>query len=40
MTQESAFSSGVGGVALLQVAVWVLFVFWPGRPEAARPAFP
>jgi nitrate/nitrite transporter NarK len=40
MTQEAAFRSGIGGVALLQVAVWVLFVFWPGRPEAAKPAVP
>ncbi len=40
MTQESAFRSGIGGVALLQVAVWVLFVFWPVRRTAVTPAVP
>ena len=29
MDQVAAFRTGVGGVALLQLAAWLLFVFWP-----------
>lgn len=38
--QETAFRAGLGGVALLQLAFWLLFVFWPARTGAVRPAVP
>jgi hypothetical protein len=29
MAQEEAFRVGLAGIAVLQTAAWLLFVFWP-----------
>lgn len=31
LDDTTAFRTGIGGIALLQLVVWVLFVFWPAR---------
>ena len=38
MAQQEAFRAGVAGIAGLQAAAWLLFVFWPRRKAAIEPA--
>ena len=34
MAQTNAFRAGLAGVAGMQLLIWLLFVFWPGRAPA------
>ncbi|MBA3479041.1 MAG: MFS transporter [Lautropia sp.] len=38
MAQQDAFRAGLAGIAGLQAATWLLFIFWPKRKPAVKPA--
>ena len=38
MNQQDAFRASLGGIALMQVAVWLVFVSWPTRAPIVTPA--
>jgi hypothetical protein len=35
MAQNEAFRAGLAGIAAMQMAMWLLFIFWPFRPAVA-----
>lgn len=37
MADDDAFRASLGGIAVVQLAAWLLFIFWPGQAEAALP---